>query len=153
MNYDLYNWKLLSQQLREEHDKIHFINRAQLIDDSVALAVDEYLPFSVPFELMTYLDKEQDMIPWFSALNKFDHLYPLYELTEAGPLLKVRSYLHVRAYINLGKILFVLPKSILIRSTNKLTRDDNVFYDVLTEIYTRSNKKCIYEARFRGRIE
>lgn len=90
VNYHLENWRLLILQLLQQHEKIHVLNRAQLIDDSTALAIDHYLPFHIPFELMTYLDAERDMIPWFSALNKLEYLYLLYETTEVGPLLKVR---------------------------------------------------------------
>lgn len=74
MNYHPENWRLLTLQLLQKHEKIHVLNRAQLIDDSMALAIDHYIPFYIPFELMIYLDADQDMIPWFSALNKFEYL-------------------------------------------------------------------------------
>lgn len=91
VNYHLENWRLLILQLLQQHEKIHVLNRAQLIDDSIALAIDNHLPLYIPFELMTYLDAERDMIPWFSALNKLEYLYLLYETTEVGLLLKVRQ--------------------------------------------------------------
>lgn len=91
VNYHTENWRLLILQLLQQHEKIDVLNRAQLIDDSMALAIDHYIPYHIPFELMTYLDAEHDMLPWFSALNKLEYLYQLYETTEVGPLLKVRQ--------------------------------------------------------------
>ena len=38
VNYDHNNWKLLTNQLKADHTKIHINNRAQLIDDALNLA-------------------------------------------------------------------------------------------------------------------
>ena len=38
VNYDMNNWKLIKEQLILDHNRIHQINRAQIIDDSLNLA-------------------------------------------------------------------------------------------------------------------
>ena len=40
VNYDDQNWKLIIDQLNEDHEQIHVINRAQIIDDAMNLAQD-----------------------------------------------------------------------------------------------------------------
>ena len=39
VNYEQKNWNLLTKQLKLDHTKIHMINRAQLLDDSLNLAM------------------------------------------------------------------------------------------------------------------
>lgn len=38
VNYDAENWNLIIQQLKDNHESIHVINRAQIIDDVLSLA-------------------------------------------------------------------------------------------------------------------
>ena len=38
VNYDERNWKLIIDQLNSDHESIHVINRAQIIDDALNLA-------------------------------------------------------------------------------------------------------------------
>lgn len=74
MNYDDDNWNALIGQLNVSHDDIHVLNRAQLIDDAFALARAGYLDYSVPLNLSKYLEKENDTVPWYSAINSFSYL-------------------------------------------------------------------------------
>lgn len=73
VNYDEELWNLLIKQLNEgDIKKIHVINRAQLIDDSIHLARADKLNYSIAFEIMNYLKNESDYIPWASASRGFN---------------------------------------------------------------------------------
>lgn len=67
VNYDVGLWQQITKQLNDEgtaFDKIHRLNRAQLIDDSFHLARAGLLGFDTTFGIMNYLEKETDYIPW-----------------------------------------------------------------------------------------
>lgn len=73
VNYDDNLWNLLIEQLRsDEHDKIHLLNRAQLVDDSLNLARAGKINYDVPFGILEYLHKESDYIPWASVSHLFE---------------------------------------------------------------------------------
>lgn len=74
VNYDSRNWNRLIAALKNDPKQIHFLNRAQLVDDSFNLARAGELPYSVPFTLVEYLDKENDFIPWYSVLNSINYV-------------------------------------------------------------------------------
>ena len=70
VNYDDNLWNLLIEQLRgDEHNKIHLLNRAQLVDDSLNLARAGKISYDIPFGILEYLQKESDYIPWASVSN------------------------------------------------------------------------------------
>lgn len=89
MNYDIKNWQLLINQLHSSPLKIHSLNRAQLIDDYFAFLNDGYLPFTLFFDLLGYLEFEVDPIPWYTSLRKFFEWNQLLEDTEIFPEFKV----------------------------------------------------------------
>lgn len=74
VNYDNENWMALIKQLHVDHEQIHVINRAQLINDAFALAKAGYLDYSVPLHLTEYLTNENNAMPFHSALNEFSYL-------------------------------------------------------------------------------
>lgn len=74
VNYDLKNWNLLIAELQSHPKMIHVLNRAQLIDDSFNLARAGELSYSVPFSLISYLEKEDDYIPWYSVISSMTYL-------------------------------------------------------------------------------
>lgn len=45
-----------------------------MIDDSFNLARGDKLHYSVPLELSSYLNIEDDVIPWYSAINGYTYL-------------------------------------------------------------------------------
>lgn len=68
VNYDQHLWDLLVAQLRgDEFGKIHLLNRAQLVDDSLSLARAGKIDYQVPLDILEYLEKEFDYIPWASV--------------------------------------------------------------------------------------
>ncbi|VVC40908.1 Hypothetical protein CINCED_3A014501 [Cinara cedri] len=74
VNYDADNWDSLTRQLNNNPADIHVLNRAQLIDDSFALAKAGQLNYSVALSLSNYLKNETDAIPWYSAMNSLSYL-------------------------------------------------------------------------------
>lgn len=50
------------------------LNRAQLIDDSFNLARAGKLHYSVTLQLSSYLKIEDDVTPWYSAVNGYAYL-------------------------------------------------------------------------------
>lgn len=83
VNYDEDNWKLIIQQLREDHTKIHVINRAQIIDDVLNLARSGLLEYQLALEVTTYLNKENDYIPWAAALSGLEYIDEMLKETES----------------------------------------------------------------------
>nr|XP_060633432.1 thyrotropin-releasing hormone-degrading ectoenzyme [Anolis sagrei ordinatus] len=79
VNYDIRNWKLLIEQLLRNHKIISVSNRAGLIDDAFNLARAGYLPQNIPLELLRYLSKEKEFLPWHAASRA---LYPLDKLLD-----------------------------------------------------------------------
>ncbi|KAH9512381.1 hypothetical protein Btru_039358 [Bulinus truncatus] len=78
VNYDLENWKALTDQLQEDHKVIPVINRAQIINDAWNLAKGGYLSMDVAFSTLDYLDKETDYQPWLAVrreLNQLDNMF------------------------------------------------------------------------------
>lgn len=64
----------LIKQLKENHTAIHVLNRAQLIDDAFTLARAGYLSYSIPLNLTKYLENENSVIPFYSAMNRLSYL-------------------------------------------------------------------------------
>lgn len=65
INYEPKLWNAIIRQLRDDdHEKIHLLNRAQLIDDSLNLARAGKIPYRISLEILEHLSKETDYIPW-----------------------------------------------------------------------------------------
>lgn len=79
INYDSDNWQGLISELRKgDFNKIHLLNRAQLIDDSANLAKAGQLSYNTAFDILKYLEFETDYIPWLSANNALTHLLRIF---------------------------------------------------------------------------
>ena len=92
VNYDEKNWAVLISYLKSDnYEKIPPVNRAQLLDDSLNLARAGLLPYGTALELAEYLVKEEDYIPWYSALTAFTFLNLRLTGTEVYPLFKVKQ--------------------------------------------------------------
>ena len=50
VNYDETNWKLINQQLLQDHRAISELSRSQLIDDSLNIARTGSVPYSITSE-------------------------------------------------------------------------------------------------------
>jgi aminopeptidase N len=69
VNYDTSNWEALSNALNNNFEKIHLLNRVQLIEDSFTLTNAGYLndDYQTAFNILKYLVQEDDFFPWYSA--------------------------------------------------------------------------------------
>ncbi|XP_065211156.1 glutamyl aminopeptidase-like [Planococcus citri] len=88
VTYTKENWLLLTEQLKSQPSKIDRLSRAQLIDDSFHLAINNKLPFSIVYNLGTYLEKESDMLPWFSFVKYVNYFLRYYEETDVFEYLR-----------------------------------------------------------------
>ncbi|XP_065223050.1 aminopeptidase N-like [Planococcus citri] len=84
VNYDPENWKLLIDQLMEDHTKIHVLNRAQLIDDALTLAEDQLINCTIASRLIKYLNNETSIIPWYPVSLWFQKF--INEQSNSAPL-------------------------------------------------------------------
>lgn len=74
VNYTEDNWLSLIKQLNDSPKEVHVLNRAQLIDDSFSLAKAGLLNYRIPMGFTEYLKKEDDIIPWFSAMDSLNYV-------------------------------------------------------------------------------
>ncbi|XP_055851073.1 aminopeptidase N-like isoform X2 [Episyrphus balteatus] len=70
VKYDTKNWEMLIETLMSpDFEKIHAMNRAQLIDDALDLAWAGDQDYEIAMRLVEYLAQERDYIPWKSAID------------------------------------------------------------------------------------
>ncbi|KAJ8733122.1 hypothetical protein PYW08_001420 [Mythimna loreyi] len=74
VNYDTQNWAALATALNNNHEVIHVLIRAQLIDDAFDLASNGRLSYEYALRISNYLVKEKDYIPWAAAYPVFNYL-------------------------------------------------------------------------------
>jgi aminopeptidase N len=93
VNYDKKNWALLTAALNTENfSGIHVINRAQLLDDALALARAGQLDYATAMGVTSYLEKELEYIPWKAALNALSYIDTMLVRTSVYANFKVRDY-------------------------------------------------------------
>ncbi|VDP29664.1 unnamed protein product [Soboliphyme baturini] len=93
VNYDLRNWKLIQQQLLDDYEKIHFLSRAQLLDDSQNLARAGLISYELALNLTKYLSKETSYVPWTALLPTFYHLHTM--MAEKPEFVYYKKYMHI----------------------------------------------------------
>ncbi|XP_065336916.1 aminopeptidase Ey-like [Cloeon dipterum] len=105
VNYDVRNWEMLTQALSADgFSQIHVINRAQIIDDSLALARANHLAYSTALDTTNYLDSETEYLPWASAFDALAYINDRLN-SEAEPKNQFETYLKNRlknTYNSLG---------------------------------------------------
>jgi hypothetical protein len=76
VNYDLKNWQLLSQALGNQRtmNEIEVINRAQIMDDALALARAKMLDYVTALDTTEYLTHETEYMPIAAALRALAYL-------------------------------------------------------------------------------
>ena len=89
MNYDTKNWQLIIDQLNRNHNVIHTVNRAQLLDDSLNLARATLLPYDLAFSVTQYLKDDDEYLPWESFLNAFSYISTMLLRSPSYGLFKV----------------------------------------------------------------
>ncbi|XP_016986275.2 aminopeptidase N [Drosophila rhopaloa] len=85
VNYDEHNWDLIIESLLNDHNHggIHKLNRAQLVDDLMALASVKLQKYDKAFDLLEYLKKEKDFLPWQRGVGILNHFGALLRGQEA----------------------------------------------------------------------
>merc|ERR1711962_408781 len=63
VNYDEANWALIADQLLDDHETIHLMNRAQLLDNAFNVAKAGLLDYRIALDQTLYLGKETEYIP------------------------------------------------------------------------------------------
>lgn len=70
VNYEEGNWKNISEALQKaDHDNIHVMNRAQIVDDLFNLARAGIVKYDMAIDIIRYIKKEKNYIPWLSAFS------------------------------------------------------------------------------------
>ncbi|XP_069952146.1 aminopeptidase N [Cherax quadricarinatus] len=91
VDYDDDNWNLLIQQLSTDHQVIHVINRAQIIDDAMDLARAGLLSYNIAMSVNEYLKTEAEFIAWNTALHNLEYLEMMF--TRKGAYGALKRYL------------------------------------------------------------
>lgn len=70
INYDKRNWQMLIKILNDpiRFQEIHPINRAQIIDDAMNLALSGRLDYRTALDITSYLVHERSYVPWKAGL-------------------------------------------------------------------------------------
>lgn len=78
VNYDSENWQNLIRVLNSaNYQRIHVINRAQILDDVLNFAFGGHMDFNIALSVLLYLERETDYLPWATAaiyLERLDFL-------------------------------------------------------------------------------
>uniref|UniRef100_A0A8D8TSY1 Aminopeptidase n=2 Tax=Cacopsylla melanoneura TaxID=428564 RepID=A0A8D8TSY1_9HEMI len=74
VNYEPDMWKILIDQLNEDHTVLDARDRSNLLDDAFNLAESQQIEYSTTFSLMKYLSKEDHFVPWTDVYNKLARL-------------------------------------------------------------------------------
>ncbi|OCU02223.1 aminopeptidase Q [Xenopus laevis] len=87
-NYNKENWNRLAKQLETNPKVVPTVNRIQLIEDAFTLARYGYTEFGTALSLTKYLEKEEEITVWYTALKHvMSSYYPLITYTNF-PLFK-----------------------------------------------------------------
>lgn len=74
VNYDVTTWKLIAKTLKEDLHSISEMNRAQIVNDVLALYVAGDLDQGLAMEILSYLDQEDSHTVWDSAISGFQFM-------------------------------------------------------------------------------
>lgn len=82
VNYELNEWKVLSEALSNKLDDFSTADRAHLLNDAFSLAEATQLDYEVALNLTRYLAKETRNVPWSVAATKLSQIRRLMSHTE-----------------------------------------------------------------------
>ncbi|GLG93871.1 Aminopeptidase N [Gryllus bimaculatus] len=103
VNYDFTNWELITNYLNSEAnplDGIHVLNRAQLVDDVLAFGRSGNLPYTNILQLLDYLHRETDYMPWTAFFNGISYINRMLLNREEYPRFKVSLQYYCTEYKN-----------------------------------------------------
>jgi aminopeptidase N len=110
VHYSDENWQKIGEALAQEdsREKIHVLNRAQVVDDLLHLARVGIVEYSKAINIVRFLKNETDYIPWYAAINQ-GFLYLSYRLESKD--VKIFSWFINDLMENVYKHLTFEPKS------------------------------------------
>ncbi|GAB0097810.1 Aminopeptidase [Sergentomyia squamirostris] len=139
VNYDTESWRLIIEALKQtNHDGIHVLNRAQIVDDLMNLAKAGYVPYGTTFDALKYLQNEQNYIPWLAAFNGLNHFRRRLPENRKELFGKYMTELLGNIYTHLG----FTPKGDTEEHINKLNRAN-----VLSWACKYGHTDCLTKAR------
>lgn len=75
MNYDDVLWSEIETALKSANfSGIHVLNRAQIVDDILNLARARIVSYTRAFDVISYLEHEEEYYPWYSALTALSYV-------------------------------------------------------------------------------
>jgi len=74
VNYNKRNWELISDALLNNPNSIHYLNRAQIVDDVFALMRSERITIEFALHILKFLAKETNNHVWEPAISGFNWL-------------------------------------------------------------------------------
>jgi ERAP1-like C-terminal domain len=77
VNYNVDNWRALAKALRENPRIFDVKTFAQLIDDSLNLAREGFLSYTIVFDMLMDLKLETQFLPWSAAMRNLLQLHNL----------------------------------------------------------------------------
>lgn len=91
VNYDENNWRQLALTLNsvDTFENIHLLNRAQLLDDSLELALNSRLNATIAFDVLRYLTYETDYLPWAAAESGLKSYYARFSMSDSAEVFNV----------------------------------------------------------------
>lgn len=140
VNYDEQNWELINNELKGPNfNKIHPLNRAQLIDDIYNFGIFGYISLNHTLDLLNYVKQETDLIPLISAFKVFKSLSlkVRHENNE-----NMQKFLWESIEINYKKFALLNYSPTIDTHTNKLLR-----MDVIQFACSFGLENCINDAK------
>nr|XP_006818001.1 PREDICTED: aminopeptidase N-like [Saccoglossus kowalevskii] len=83
VNYDATNWRLLKEQLLENHLVIPTASRAAILNDVFNLARGQHINTLLALEISRYLVVERDYVPWSTANDVLAYIHNMLRTTSA----------------------------------------------------------------------
>nr|AIK67332.1 aminopeptidase N [Plutella xylostella] len=74
VNYDTHNWELIAEALQKDVNAIHYLNRAQIVDDVFALMRSGRMTHALGFQILDFLKKDVSYYSWYPAISGFNWL-------------------------------------------------------------------------------
>nr|XP_012228358.1 PREDICTED: aminopeptidase N-like [Linepithema humile] len=87
VNYDVGNWQQLMRYLNsDDYNKIHILNRAQIIDDAFYFFVQKQLTYNLFWNLTNFVIRDTNFVTWYPMIKVFESFTCMFPL-EYGNLI------------------------------------------------------------------
>ncbi|XP_025271107.1 aminopeptidase N-like [Camponotus floridanus] len=118
VNYDIENWRRITNYLNSKnYNKIHVLNRAQIIDDAFHLMITNQLNSTVFWNITKYLSQETDYVAWYPMFKALEYLSNIFLFHE-----KIYFDIKMKVLILLYKLLDSLKYNELDSNEHDLTK-------------------------------